>query len=243
MWLNSTMPASIHNPSPAATARRIRRADVRPAPRRRPARSGFPAQAPQQRRYPEQQRRRGARGRDARRTAARPAPAAGSGRAARSGCGRAPPGWPRGSGGPVRRPVAPGSGDFPPRRSVPLNTNAAFHALPFVEPIAYGPVVGGEQQRGGQPRQRHRHVHHGGRSQLQQSPHAGAGQRRDRRTRRVPGSATSDSSSLTLNATPSAAAPASSQALRPVSTARTTAQQREHAARASSPRPSCRCAR
>ncbi len=29
-------------------------------------------------------------------------------------------------------------GRFAASRSVPLNTNAAFHALPFVEPIAYG---------------------------------------------------------------------------------------------------------
>ena len=36
-----------------------------------------------------------------------------------------------------------GSGDLPPSLSVPLNTNAAFHALPFVDPIAHGRSLAG----------------------------------------------------------------------------------------------------
>ena len=36
-----------------------------------------------------------------------------------------------------------GSGDFEPSLSVPLKTNAAFQALPFVDPIAYGRSLAG----------------------------------------------------------------------------------------------------
>ena len=103
-----------------------------------------------------------------------------------------------------------------------MNTNAAFHALPLVEPIAYGRSCAGNSSVA---------VSHDSATATYTTPAVPSCARR--RTREpamptyanaaIPGSATSDSSSLTSNATPSAAAPASSHAPRPVSTARTTA--------------------
>ncbi len=103
---------------------------------------------------------------------------------------------------------------------MPLNTNAAFQALPLVEPIAYGRSCAGKSSVA---------LSH---DSATSTYTIAAGTKR--LIRRIgeprsptyassasPGSATIDSSSLTLKATPSSAAPPSSQPLRSVSIART----------------------
>ncbi len=109
-------------------------------------------------------------------------------------------------------------GGLAPMRSRPLKTNAAFHALPFVEPIAYGaepisePAV--SQERLTATRM---HVaaiivatrFRRGPGSATQAPAASAG------------TGTTASSSLTLKATPTHAAATRTQRARPVWVART----------------------
>ena len=102
---------------------------------------------------------------------------------------------------------------------MPLNTNAAFHALPFVEPIAQGRSCAGTSSVA---------VSHERATATYTAPAADscaarrlpAAGRPSHAITASPGSAITDSSSFTSKATPSAAAAPSSHALRPVSQAR-----------------------
>ena len=69
----------------------------------------------------------------------------------------------------------PGVG-LPSRRSTPLNTSAAFQALPLLEPTANGRSCGGVGERPQQPRQRDHHVHRRAGQQLRRAPPPRAGE-------------------------------------------------------------------
>ncbi len=103
---------------------------------------------------------------------------------------------------------------------MPLKTNVTFHALPFVEPIAHGRLCAGTNSvASSQASATTTYTAPAAASFSARLP-IGPGKPSSTSSAR-PGSATNDSRIFTSKATPSTAAPASSQRIRPVSQART----------------------